>query len=540
MIKIAKIWLEDIQGYDPWKNSDEYYFDQKVANAVIKKIQELKQHKGEFAGKPLILERWQKKVIGHLFGWKHKKTGLRRYRKAFIFVPRKNGKTTLTAAFGVVVLAYDGEPGAEIYSAAAETDQANIVFKEASSMIEQHPVLSAEISIFRGYKVMNLDSMKSIWKVLSSDANTKHGLNPHCYIVDEVHAQKNRELMEVLETGVGSRRQPLGIYLTTADVSGDSPCNELYDYAKRVRDNEINDSTFLPVIYEATLEDDWTSEEIWKKANPNYGVSLKADYIREQCKKAQETPSFENTFKRLHLNIQTEQERRWLKMDDWDKSGQKLDQSELIGKPCYGAIDLGSVSDICALLLYFDEFNAVLCWFWVPEATAKKKIEYEVWARDGYINIAEGRVVDYQIIREKIKKLKEQYQIKEIAYDPWNASQIALELSEKDGFAMVEFRQGFVSMNEPSKETEKMIINHELNHFGNPVLRWMASNAQVKEDPAGNIKPIKQNKDSPKKIDGIVCLVMGKGLAMSGKAKSEQNSFMNSKNFDNLLKEIYG
>lgn len=512
---IPKIWLEKLQGYDPWSNADEYFFESKTANRVCNFFESnFKHSKGEFAGQSFKLERWQKQILGHLFGWK-RKDGTRRYRKAFIYVPRKNGKTTLISAIGLLMLVADSEPGAEIYSAAADTDQASLVFKEASNMVRQNKELDEEIRIYDGYKAMKFESTQSYWKVLSSEAGTKHGLNPHAYIIDEVHAQKNSELMEVLETGTGARRQPLGIYITTADYARPSACNTLLNYARKVRDGIIDDPSYFPVIYEALIDtDDWKDKEVWKRVNPNYGVSIKPEYLESQFKKALEEPSYENTFKRLHLNMQTEQEKRWMKMEDWDGSGLPVKKEDLLGKKCFAGLDLSSTSDITAFVLYFPEYYAVLCWFWVPEKTAKKKLEYDIWKSQGYVDVTNGNVINYEEIREKILALKKEYKIESIGYDPWNASQMAVKLADADGLKMVEFRQGFASMNEPSKEFEKLVIQRKLVHFGNPVLRWMASNAQVKEDPAGNIKPVKSSKDSPQKIDGIVASVMAVGLSM--------------------------
>lgn len=523
-MKIPKLWLEPIQGYDPWKSPHGCVFHLKIADRVVRFFEKnFKHSKGEFAERKFKLERWQKKIIGHVFAWK-RPDKTRRYRKLFIYVPRKNGKTTLCAAIGLLMFTADDEPGSEIYCCAAETDQAALVFKEASSMVRQNPDLDSDIRIYDGYKAMKFEATGSYWKVLSSEAGTKHGLNPHAFIIDEVHVQKNSELMEVMETGVGARRQPLGVYLTTADYSGDSPCNRMVDYARKVRDSGVDDYEYLPVLYETLPDkDDWKDEKIWHAVNPNLGVSVKLDYLRSQFRKALEEPSFENTFKRLHLNMQTEQERRWLKMEDWDGSGCVIDKAALIGQECFGGLDLSSSQDITAFVLYFPAQCACLPFFWVPAKTAKKKIEYEVWARDGYAEVTEGKVVDYETVRNKIKELSETYQIKDIGYDPWNASQVAKQLADDDGLPLMEFRQGYKSMNEPSKEVEKLVIQRKLVHFGNPVLRWMASNAQVQEDPAGNIKPVKAQKDSPRKIDGIVALVMAVGLSMT--VKTEEQPF---------------
>lgn len=520
-MRVEKIWLEPLGrdgcGFDPWRDAgDEYWFDVKAANRVCKFIEgNIKHSKGEFAGKPFKLERWERKIIGHVFGWKQKADGLRRFRKMFLYLPRKNGKTYITAALGLLFLVADDEPGAEVYCCAAETTQAALVFNEAANMIRQSADLCRMIRIFDGYRSMKFAETSSFWRVLSSEAGTKHGLNPSAYVVDEVHAQKNGELMEVLETGTGARRQPIGIYISTADYSGDSPCNRLVDYARKVRSGDIVDPSFLPVLYEALPDEDWHDEAVWRKANPNLEVSIKLDYLRRQHQRAVDEPSYENTFKRLHLNMTTEQEKRWMRMDDWDASGARLEPSALLGKKCFAGIDLSSSKDISALVLYFPEERACLPWFWVPKATAAKRIEYEMWARQGYVEITAGTVIDYGKIRERINACAALYQIADIGYDPYNASQLVKSLSDEDGLPVMEFLQTYKSMNEPVKELEKAVMAHQLVHFGNPVLRWMASNTQAQEDKSGNIKLTKPTKDSPLKVDGIIALVMAFGISLA-------------------------
>ncbi len=518
-MKIAKIWLEPIRGYDPWKNSAEFIFDPKTAKRVCDFFPEHFRHgKGEFARKPFILERWQRQIIGHLFGWK-RKDGTRRYRQMFFYVPKKNGKTQLAAGIALVMLVADNEPGAEVYAASGDKDQATLIFEAGSYMVENDDSLNEEIKILPGYKLMKFEATQSYWKVLSSEAKTKHGPNVHCLILDELHVFRNDELIDTLQRGTISRRQPLTCYLTTADYSRPSPCNTLLSYAKKVRDGEVADPHFLPVIYETDPEADWTLESTWKAANPNYGVSVKRDYFVAEVARAKEEPSKENSFKRLHLNVQTKQEKKWMDMQEWDANGQVIEKSALLGKKCYAALDLASTTDIVAAGLYFPEYKAVLMMFWVPEKTAAKKLEYDIWHKDGYINISKGKVINYEEIRTWLNDMAELYDIQSIAYDPWNASQLAIKLSE-DGFQLVEFRQGYKSMNEPTKELEKLVLKHEIVHFGNPVLRWMIANAQTMEDPAGNVKLVKPGKDSPEKIDGAVCLVMLIGLAMVEKVEA--------------------
>ena len=513
--KVAAKWRRPVAGFDPWRDPGGAKFHQEVARRVTGFFPEHFRHsKGEYAGQPFKLEPWQELVVGHTFAWKNP-DGTRRFRKVFVYVPRKNGKSTLAAGLLLVIFTADGEAGAETYCAAADREQAALVFKESCSMVNQDPAPIQDVRVYTSYRTMEAAASNSVCRVLSSDAATKHGLNPHGYVVDEVHAQKKPDLMEVLETGVGARRQPLGIYLTTADFARPSPCNEMVDYARKVRDGIIDDPQFLPVIYEAAVDADWKSERVWKQANPNYGVSLKKEYMRQQCRKAQNNPSFENTFKRLHLNIQTEQETRWFSLDDWDAAGDACEVEDLAGQECFGGLDLSNTMDITTIVLYFPAQQACLGWFWVPEQTREQRIEYEMWERQGFVECTRGAVIDYKFVRAKILEIAAQYAVRDIGYDPYNANQIVLELSDEDGLPMCEFRQGFLSMNAPSKELERMVVTHQLTHFGNPVLRWMASNVAIKEDPAGNIKPVKPARNSPLKIDGIVGLVMGIGRSMA-------------------------
>ena len=527
---IPKIWKEDLNGYDPWKNPGNCTFDVEVARRVVKFFPtHFKHYKGEWAGKPFELLKWQKKYIGHLFGWK-RHDGTRRYRTSLLYIPKKNGKTQLGAGIALLMLIADNEAGAEVYSAAGDSEQAKICFDAASAMVDQNRLLKKNIKVMHGYKAMKFEATQSYWKVLSAEARTKHGPNVHCLIIDELHVQRNTNLIETLSAGVIQRRQPLIIYMTTADHAGPSPCNDEYDYAKKVKNGIINDPEYLPLIYEADDEtDDWTSKDVWEKANPNLGITLPISYFRSLVNKAKERPTELNKFKRLHLNIQTKTEKRWLDMKDWDVSGNKLNPDDLIGKECYAGLDLSSTTDISAFVLYFPEHHACLCRFWVPKQTAEKRLEYDLWSNDDYIEITDGNVIDYQFIRAEINRLSKIYQIKDIAYDPWNASQIAIQLADTDGLPMIEFRQGSLSLNEPSKEFEKLVLEKKLIHFGNPVLRWMASNVAIKEDASGNIRPVKPAKESRLKIDGIVSLVMAIGLSIGRESEKEPENVYNSR-----------
>jgi len=518
--------LRLVPGYDPFATADDCVFVPAAAQLAVDFFAEcLKHMEGAMSGKPFMLEPWQQAIVGNLFGWK-RPDGTRRYREAFIFIPRKNGKTPLAAGICNYVLFCDREPGAQIYSAAADKDQAALLYRQAKGMIEQEPELANRARVYKALKSISLlEDEGSVYKVLSADADTKHGGNSHLVIVDELHAQPNRDLVDVLQTSMASanRKQPMMIHITTSDFHRPSICNEKHDYASKVRDGVIKDYAFLPVIYEAGPKDDWKDPKVWAKANPNLGVSVSLDYLNRECKRAQDTPSYENTFKRLHLNIRTEQDVRWIQLDAWDRcKGTKTIEKwaeDLRGQPCFAGLDLSSTTDLSAFVLYFPENKVCLCWCWIPEDNAERRerrdrVPYLTWQREGLIETTPGNVIDYEFLRARINALSREYDIKEIAFDPWNARQLAGQLKDQDGMNLKEFRQGFQSMNEPCKHLEKMIVGGELIHAGHEVLRWNASNATVKTDPAGNIKLDKAK--STERIDLMVALVMAIGISEAG------------------------
>ena len=515
--------IDAIPGYDSRATAGDCVFDVDAAELALEFFPECLHHvKGAMAGKPFVLEPWQSAVVANLFGWK-RPDGTRRYREAFVFVPRKNGKSAMAAGLLLEALFCDNEPGAEIYGAASEYKQASLVFDHARGMVLQDSELMSRAQIFKGQsKAITTDDGLSSYRVISSDADTKHGYNTHFAVIDELHTMPNSDLVDTLQTSTGARQQPMIVHITTSDYEREgSICNEKHDYASKVRDGVIEDESFLPVIYEAKIEDDWTSPEVWKRANPNLGISLSLEYLERECARAQEQPRYENTFKRLHLNIRTEQADRWIQLEKWDACGEAVNEVELRGQACYGGLDLASTTDIAALVLDFPitedgvVSHVLLPYFWVPGDNAivrekRDKVPYLQWAREGHIEMTPGNVIDYGYIRKKINELAEEYDIQMIAADPWNATQTIQDL-EADGINVFSHRQGFASMNEPSKAFEKLVLSGQLRHGGNPVLRWMASNVAVDTDPADNIKPSK--KRSTERIDGIPAAIMAIGRA---------------------------
>lgn len=518
-----------IPGYDCLRDADGYHFDCAAAQHVIDFFQTRLRHiKGPKAGQPIILENWQKAVLGCIFGWKNK-DGSRRYREVFLYIPRKNGKTILIAGIAVMMLVCGSEGGQEIYSAAAEKEQAKIAHSMAKGMVEKDPDINSRVTIYKDYIETNTGN--HIYRALSAEAYSKHGFNASCILIDELHAHPNGDLVEVLVSSTGARAQPLTFYATTADYDRPSVCNEKLTYAKSVRDGEFSAPEFLPVLFMAETSDDWESEETWRKANPNLGVSVPIEFFRAEYMKAKRILTHQNTFRRLYLNQQTQQVNRWIDLGDWDKcSGLKDGETplewryrilgEAAGLPCHAGLDLGAVSDLTALTLLFDgeslgypDSVVVVPFAWCPgdsidAKTEKNQALYWSFSEQGLMDTTPGNVADYRYIRMAINDLGEQYRIQSIMADRlFQGAQLCIELAD-DGFDVVEFGQGFLSMAAPSKEFEERVKAGRIIHGGNPLLRWQAGNVNVKEDPSGNMKPVKPSKNSEQKIDNIVCAIM--------------------------------
>ena len=521
-------------------SKSKFIFDEDKANRAVYFIEHFITHvKGEKAGQPFILEPWQKdQIIKPIFGYVDKKTNLRQYRTAYIEIPRKNGKSSLCAAIALYVLFADSERGAEIYSAAGDRAQAGIVFSIAKQMVLNNPELSKRAKVFRNSIVFG--EKGNTYKAISADAYTKHGFNAHCVIMDELHTQPNRDLYDVLVTSTASRTQPLIFSITTAGYDKTSICFEQHEYAKKLKKGILKDNSFLPVIYACDKDDDIHSVNTWKKANPNYGVSVRKDYLKHQSLKVKNLPSYENTFKRLHLNLWTTNTvKNWINDEIWDKCNiRKIEEKDLIGRKCYAGLDLSSTRDLTALVFLFpdDEHKKfdVLPYFWCPEdsifeRSKKEHIHYEKWRKEGLLFGTEGNVVDYEQIKNLIIELGGKFDIQQIAYDRWNSSQLVIELLN-EGAPMTPYGQGFASMSAPTKELEKLIFSKALNHGGNELLKWQISNVVLQTDPTGSVKPNKAK--SKEKIDGIVALVMSLGIFMVGQSVAPTTSVYEGKGID--------
>ncbi len=495
------------------------YFDENAAKVAIAFFSVLRHWKGEWAGQPVTLEPWQQFITWALFGWKRKRDGQRRFRTAYIEVPRKNGKTTWAAGVGLYLMTADGEPGAEVYTAATKRDQARIAHRDATEMVKRSPQLRQLVSSFKD----NLHAVASASKFepLGRDADSMDGLNVHGAIIDEVHAHRNRDLWDVLETGTASRRQPLMLAITTAGFDRQSLCWQLHDYTEKLLARLVDDDSFFGTIYGLDEGDDWESESNWYKANPNLGVSKKLDDLRRLSARARELPAQLNAFLRLHLNVWTQVEDRWLAPETWAGCDHAVDEEALVGRQAFGGLDLATTTDVAAWVLVFppvasDPLFYVLPRFFIPEDAIRERsrrdrVPYEAWDRLGYVTATPGNVIDYDWILAQVDQDARAYNVREAAFDRWGATGVATQLAER-GMEVVQFGQGYASMSGPMKELEKLVLGKRLAHGGHPVMAWMADNVVASQDAAGNVKPDKAR--SREKIDGIVALIMALDRAL--------------------------
>ncbi len=501
------------------------WLDREAAALSIRFFSLLKHSKGEWAGQYIRLEPWQQFIVWNAFGWKHD-DGTRRFRTIWEEVARKNGKSTVGAGFGLKLAFADLEAGAEVYSAATKRDQARIVHSEAIRMVKKNPALRKYIKVYKDN--LHMEANASKYEPLGADSDSIDGLNVHGILADEVHAWKSREMWDVLETATGSRRQPMIVAITTAGMDRQSVCYEKHEYTQKVlegwKDGSFVDDTWFGIIYTIDEEDDWRDEACWIKANPNLGISKKWNDLRMKAQRAEKMPASQNNFKRRELNIWVHGESKWMDMEAWRKCTGEIPALELPehlkGRTGYFALDLSSTSDLTAWVGVFpadDGFYDVVARFWLPEDAVLPRTQegthYDVWAREGYIQKTDGNVIDYDYIFDDIEQDADDYSIPQSAFDRWGAARV-VQVLEKKGLTMVQFGQGYASMNPPMKELERVVLSGKLRHGNNPVLTWMADNVVASMDPAGNIKPDKEK--SKEKIDGIVALIMALDLALRG------------------------
>lgn len=502
------------------------YFDKKAAMRAIHFIEKLKHTKGEWAGQRFRLEPWQQFVLWNIFGWKNA-DGTRRFRYAYIEIARKNGKTALSAGIGLYMLFADGESRPEVYSAATVKDQAKICFSDAVEIVKATD-LKNYLTPYRNSIVYELKG--GTMKPLSSDYGTHDGLNPSCGIIDEFHAHKDSGMFDVIKSAFGARRQPLMFIITTAGFDKSGVCYAYRENVIKVLRGVNEDDSLFGIIYTLDDKSEWDDPKMWIKANPNLGVSLSADYLADQVKDAKNRPEAVRNVMTKNVDLWVDAERTWILDDVWQKCIGTTDSADLKSCACWGGLDLSNVSDITAYVLLFHENDRfqLLPHFWIPEEkmlekVRKENINYDKWVAEGYVTVTPGNVIDYDFVKADILRIVADYDLRTSAYDRWNASQTIIDL-QNEGMECNPFGQGYGSMSAPTKEFEKLVLTGKIEHFGNPVLRWMLASTLVKTDPAGNIKPDKEK--STQKIDGIVAAIMALGEWMTAQADDESNPYL--------------
>lgn len=504
-----------------------WYFDRKAAMRAINFIEKLKHTKGEWAGRQFRLEPWQHFILWNIFGWRNA-DGTRRFRYAYIEIARKNGKTALSAGIGLYMLFADGEARPEVYSAATVKDQAKICFADAVAIVKATD-LKNYLTPYRNSIVYELKG--GTMKPLSSDYGTHDGLNPSCGIIDEFHAHKDSGMFDVIKSAFGARKQPLMFIITTAGFNKSGACYAYRDNVIKVLRGVNEDDSLFGIIYTHDTKEEWDNPKMWIKSNPNLGVSLSADYLADQVKDAKNRPEAVRNVMTKNVNLWVDAEKTWILDDVWMKCIGATNPADLKGCACWGGLDLSNVSDITAYLLLFHENDRfqLLPHFWIPEEKMQEKIKkeninYDKWVTEGYVTATPGNVIDYDFVKADILHITANYDLRTSAYDRWNSSQTIIDL-QNEGMECNPFGQGYGSMSAPTKEFEKAVLTGKVEHFGNPVLRWMLSSTVVKTDPAGNIKPDKEK--SVQKIDGIVAAIMALGEWMTAQANDESNPYEN-------------
>jgi phage terminase large subunit-like protein len=470
----------------------------------------LRHSEGDFAGQPFVLQPWQDDYLGTLFNTKLP-DGRRQYQRSLLALPRKSGKTALCAAIGAYE-GFFGDEGGQILIAAGDRKQASLLFTACSRYIESCPGLIRRCKIYKNSIVVPHNN--STIQFLSSEHKGKHGFNPSVCIVDEFHVQPNRDLIDVLESGMGMRSEPLVIYVTTAGMDRVGPCYDEWQRAIKIRDGIIKDSTFLPCIFAAADDADPFVEETWKSASPNYGVTIRRDFMEREAALARESVSQEIKFRTLYLNQWVSNgANKFFRTGLWEKCDAPLRPTD--GRPCWCGLDLSSTSDttaFCAVWPDDDGTYDVFAHLFIPEESANRdEAPYRQWAKDGFVTLTEGNVTDYDVVRDYVLSFCERNVVRSVAIDRWNATHLSTQLTH-EGIEVKPYGQGYASLSSPTKMLETAVLGQRIRHAGNPPLTLHISNMQVKQDDAGNIKPTKSQSHSTARIDAAVALIMPFGV----------------------------
>ena len=514
--KACERQLDDLDRYGDGKR---FFYDAEAGDRICWFIEHLTHVKGELAGQEIKLEPWQVFILHTTFSWKTTE-GIRRFRRVYIEVPRGNGKSSLSSGVALFCLCGDREPGAEVYSFATTRDQAKIVFGDAKEMARQNPKLKRAFDLQVLATSLYVPKTNSYFQAKSAEGSTLDGLNTHLAVIDELHAHKTRAVYDVVETSLGKRRNSLMWVITTAGFDTAGICYEVRSFVKQILNKEAQDESQFGIIYGLDEGDDWTSEEALQKANPNWGVSVRPEIITSLQAKAIARPSAANNFKTKHLDVWCSAASSWMDMPAWNLCRRSIALSDFEGFDCYMGLDLGAKNDLTAKVLVFPvEENGRLNYYvfgtyYAPRAALLKSgnSQYDGWETLGYLKVTEGAVTDFNQIEANILEDCSRFRVKSVAYDPWQATQLATRLSDND-VPMVEYRNTVQNMSDPMKWLEALVQDKRLIHEGDPALTWMMGNVVAKRDFKDNVFPRKEVYEN--KIDGAVALIMALGLCVN-------------------------
>ena len=514
--KACERQLDDLDRYGDGKR---FIYDAEAGDRICWFIEHLTHVKGELAGQEIKLEPWQVFILHTTFSWKTTE-GIRRFRRVYIEVPRGNGKSSLSSGVALFCLCGDREPGAEVYSFATTRDQAKIVFGDAKEMARQNPKLKRAFDLQVLATSLYVPKTNSYFQAKSAEGSTLDGLNTHLAVIDELHAHKTRAVYDVVETSLGKRRNSLMWVITTAGFDTAGICYEVRSFVKQILNKEAQDESQFGIIYGLDEGDDWTSEEALQKANPNWGVSVRPEIITSLQAKAIARPSAANNFKTKHLDVWCSAASSWMDMPAWNLCRRNIALSDFEGFDCYMGLDLGAKNDLTAKVLVFPvEENGRLNYYvfgtyYAPRAALLKSgnSQYDGWETLGYLKVTEGAVTDFNQIEADILEDCSRFRVKSVAYDPWQATQLATRLSDND-VPMVEYRNTVQNMSDPMKWLEALVQDKRLIHEGDPALTWMMGNVVAKRDFKDNVFPRKEVYEN--KIDGAVALIMALGLCVN-------------------------
>lgn len=489
---------------------------------AVQFVKRLRLFEGARAGQTFPLARWQERIIRRVYG-DTDETGRRNVETVFILLPRGNGKTTFAGALGGLHLfGPEKDAGGQVIAAAADREQASIAYRALEGMIAQDRTLKGLTTVTPSNKTIRHDKSRSFFKAISHEAYTKHGMSVSCLIADEIHAWPTRELWDVLRNSMGKRDNPLSIVITTAGEGVHGLAYELYAYAKRVASGEVEDPTFLPILFEPEPDADWQDEEVWRAVNPAIEAGFRSmREMRNTFRQALEIPAQREAFKRYYLNIWSDGAADpWLDMDVYDAGSQPIDLKALHRAPCWLGVDLSSTDDLTAIVAAFPQEDGdviVRPWFFAPEEGLRRRqtrdqVPYLRWAEEGHLIATPGEVIDYEMVLDTLAHIAGEHAVQEVAMDRWNATKVASRLQDM-GLMVAMHGQGFAGMSPAVKETQRLILSRSLRHGGHPVLRWCFQNCVVDQDPAGNLKFNKAR--SAEKIDGAVACAMAVHRAAS-------------------------